>query len=223
MRRRPDKSLTHDWIWTAIDTLATRSGLTPSGLARLAGLDPTTFNRSKRLTAEGRPRWPSTESIAKVLQATETALDEFATLQLEKPIGLPFDDVEMSDIAGIEIAAEIRDATVPNWDPAPAQRLAEDGNVVVAPARRRFAVAVSDASLEPAYSMGNVLVVSESAEPRVGDRVLAKPAGMPVLPRLLLATCATHVELGRFSDSTQSLCVRRRDLDWIARIVLVHQ
>src|SRR5262245_17992607 len=38
--------LTHNQIWTAIDRLAAPAKLTPSGLARKAGLDPTTFNKS---------------------------------------------------------------------------------------------------------------------------------------------------------------------------------
>ena len=53
--------LTHAQIWTALDRLAERAGLSPSGLARKAGLDPTTFNKSKRITGDGRERWPSTE------------------------------------------------------------------------------------------------------------------------------------------------------------------
>jgi phage repressor protein C with HTH and peptisase S24 domain len=76
-------ALTHDWIWRAIDTLARQRGLSPSGLARLSGLDPTTFNPSKRFTPEGRPRWPSTESLSKLLAATDTSLDAFAALEIE--------------------------------------------------------------------------------------------------------------------------------------------
>ena len=72
--------LTHNQIWTAIDRLAARAKLSPSGLARKAGLDPTTFNKSKRVTPEGRQRWPSTESVAKALQATGTKFDTFVTL-----------------------------------------------------------------------------------------------------------------------------------------------
>ena len=72
--------LTHNQIWTAIDRLAARAKLTPSGLAKKAGLDPTTFNKSKRVTPEGRPRWPSTEFVAKALQATTTKFDTFVTL-----------------------------------------------------------------------------------------------------------------------------------------------
>ena len=73
-------SLTHNQIWTAIDRLAIRAKLTPSGLAKKAGLDPTTFNKSKRITPEGRPRWPSTESVAKSLAATGTKVDTFVSL-----------------------------------------------------------------------------------------------------------------------------------------------
>src|SRR6266404_5715861 len=62
MARQPKtpRMLTHGQIWTALDRLAERSGLSPSGLAKSAGLDPTTFNKSKRITSDGRERWPST-------------------------------------------------------------------------------------------------------------------------------------------------------------------
>src|SRR3569832_2601970 len=64
-------------IWDAIDSLAARHGFTPSGLAKLAGLDATAFNRSKRVSRDGRERWPSTESIAKLLEATGESFDAF--------------------------------------------------------------------------------------------------------------------------------------------------
>ena len=72
--------LTHAQIWTALDRLAARAGLSASGLAKKAGLDPTTFNKSKRITPDGRPRWPSTESVAKSLAATGTTMDTFVQL-----------------------------------------------------------------------------------------------------------------------------------------------
>src|SRR6202048_5544059 len=69
--------LTHDQIWTALDRLAERAGLSPSGLAKKSGLDPTTFNKSKRVTSDGRERWPSTESVSKALAATNVGIDTF--------------------------------------------------------------------------------------------------------------------------------------------------
>ena len=72
--------LTHDRIWAALDQLAKQAGLSPSALAIRAGLDATAFNKSKRTAPDGRPRWPSTESIAKALAATGTSFTEFAAL-----------------------------------------------------------------------------------------------------------------------------------------------
>ena len=72
--------LTHSQIWGAFDALAARQGLSPSGLAKLAGLDPTSFNKSKRGGADGKLRWPSTESLSKVLAATDVSLEDFVAL-----------------------------------------------------------------------------------------------------------------------------------------------
>ncbi|MEA2887390.1 MAG: hypothetical protein QOD11_1750, partial [Bradyrhizobium sp.] len=85
MAKNPTEMLTHDQIWDAMDRLAARSGLSPSGLAKASGLDPTTFNKSKRITPEGRPRWPSTESVAKALAATGVPFDTFVSLIEDTP------------------------------------------------------------------------------------------------------------------------------------------
>ncbi|MDR0449210.1 MAG: hypothetical protein LBG89_01975 [Rickettsiales bacterium] len=63
--------MTHKDVWDMIEMLAVSNGKTVSGLARHAGLDATTFNRSKRFTKEGQERWPSTHSISKILVATD--------------------------------------------------------------------------------------------------------------------------------------------------------
>lgn len=72
--------LTHQQVWSAIDQLAARHGYSASGLARAAGLDPTTFNKSKRFNADGRPRWPNTESIARILAVTGANMSDFMSL-----------------------------------------------------------------------------------------------------------------------------------------------
>src|SRR6201990_3746751 len=95
------RALTHEQIWGALDRLAARAGLSPSGLAKRAGLDPTTFNKSKRITADGRERWPSTESLAKALAATESSIDDF--VQLIGDDGRPAQSVPLLQLA---LAAE---------------------------------------------------------------------------------------------------------------------
>lgn len=214
-----ERPLTHDWIWLAIETLARRNGLTPSALARLAGLDPTAFNRSKRFTAEGRPRWPSTESVSKILEATRTSLDEFASIGLADALEVSFDDSEEGDLPGIVTVGEVRGAEVAGWEP----------QLLLAPANdepagpRRFAVAVADGSLEPVYSRGNTLVISEAAPSRPGDRVMVKPQGMQVMPRLLVAMTPSDIDLEPLGGNGRKETVARRHIDWMARIVLVRQ
>ncbi len=70
--------ITHQTLWSGIDKLALANHLSCSGLARLAGLDPTIFNPSKRVSKYGQPRWVSIETLAKVLNKTHTSLHEFA-------------------------------------------------------------------------------------------------------------------------------------------------
>src|SRR5258708_32617160 len=98
--QKAQRMLTHDQIWTALDRLAERAGLSPSGLAKRAGLDPTTFNKSKRITPDGRERWPSTESIAKALGATNSSIDRFVQL-----IGDSAQTVQSVPLLGFALAA----------------------------------------------------------------------------------------------------------------------
>ena len=77
--------LTHEQIWLGLDKLAAARGFSPSGLAKKAGLDPTSFNKSKRHSPEGKPRWPSTESLSKVLDITGMTMSDFILFIDEEP------------------------------------------------------------------------------------------------------------------------------------------
>jgi phage repressor protein C with HTH and peptisase S24 domain len=69
--------MTHYQIWHAIELFANEHGMSCSGLAKRSGLDPTTFNKSKRETVFGQPRWPSTGTISKILSATGASANDF--------------------------------------------------------------------------------------------------------------------------------------------------
>ena len=69
--------MTHEDVWHAIERFATDHGMSCSGLAKSSGLDPTTFNRSKRWSRAGQPRWPSTNSISKILASTGSSIQDF--------------------------------------------------------------------------------------------------------------------------------------------------
>jgi phage repressor protein C with HTH and peptisase S24 domain len=71
---------THTQIWDAFDAIAQRQGLSPSGLAKCAGYNATSFNRSKRFSPSGRERWPSTDILARVLRVASMDLRAFADL-----------------------------------------------------------------------------------------------------------------------------------------------
>src|ERR1700741_4619533 len=150
--------LSHEQIWGAIDRLAERHDLTPSGLARRAGLDSTAFNKSKRLSADGRPRWPSTESIAKIIEATGSSLDEFLELVGGRlRAGEPRSSVPMVGFAQAGAGGFFDDAGFPvghGWD------------LVELPAQVRegaYALQVQGDSMLPLYRDGDRLIVDPSA------------------------------------------------------------
>lgn len=77
INNKGERSMTHDDVWRAIERFATEHGMSCSGLAKCSGLDPTTFNKSKRWSKEGQPRWPSTNSISKILSSTGASIQDF--------------------------------------------------------------------------------------------------------------------------------------------------
>lgn len=67
----------HAAVWSAIDQIAAQLETSPSGLARRAGLDPTAFNKSKRIGDDGAPRWPSLGTLSLVLEVSGTTYADF--------------------------------------------------------------------------------------------------------------------------------------------------
>ena len=215
-------TLSHGEIWRAIDALAERFDMTPSAMARMAGLDPTSFNRSKRGSAEadGRPRWPSTESLAKLLEATGVNFSEFAALTERTSVraptrggrrGAPLLGLAQAghdgffDEAGMPVGA--------GWDEAPAPDLGEG----------LFALEVSGDELAPVYRDGDRLLVSPTVEPRKGDRVVARTMTGEVLVREMGRVTARTVELLPLDRSGDDRLLSRDEVAWIARIVWVSQ
>jgi len=211
--------LTHSKIWTAIDALARRYGLSPSGLAKRAGLDATAFNRSKRVTPEGRPRWPTTESVAKVLAATGASLDEFMHLlddegpALRKvPQPIPLIGLTQAGAGGF-----FDDGGFPvggGWDQIGFPRV-EDDNA--------YALEVTGDSMQPLYRDGDILIVSPNSTTRKGDRVVLRTTEGEVMAKILVRRSAKTVELASFNPAHPSLVFPVERIDWIARIVWASQ
>ena len=76
--------MNYDQIWQAIDKIAKQNGLSLSGLAKKSGLDATTFNKSKRVSPNGKKRCPSLESLNKILDTCHLNFADFYYLAENK-------------------------------------------------------------------------------------------------------------------------------------------
>ena len=206
--------LTHADIWNAVDRLATRAGLSASGLAKRAGLDPTTFNKSKRVTPEGRPRWPSTESIAKSLQATGVTLDSFVALISDRAAAQA---VPLIALAQAGADGYFDDSGLPSgkgWD-AIGFPAVNDEHV--------YALEVTGDSMLPVYRDGTVIVVSPSAPIRRGDRVVLGMQDGEVMARELKRRTAKSIELRALGPGQVERTLAVDEVRWIARIMWASQ
>ncbi|WHO73003.1 helix-turn-helix transcriptional regulator [Rhizobium sp. BT03] len=228
--------LSHDQIWGAIDRLAERHELTPSGLARRAGLDPTSFNKSKRLSADGRLRWPSTESIAKVLDATGASVEQF--LAFLQP------DAGFSRKPAGQLAGQPDGAVSPEGSSIPLLGFAQAGaggffddggfpagqgwDVVefpVAPSQKSavYALEVQGESMMPLYRDGDVLIVEPGAQVRRNDRVVVRTCAGEVMAKVLLRQSPRSIELMSLNPEHPNRTLELSDVDWIARIIWASQ
>jgi len=208
--------LTHAQIWTALDRLAARAGLSPSGLARKAGLDPTTFNRSKRMTPEGRSRWPSTESLSKSLTATGTSMETFVHL-IDDPDRSSSHGVPMIDFALAATDSHFDDSGHPagkGWDELAFPGIADDG---------AYALKIVGDSMAPIYRDGSVIVVSPAATVRKDDRVVVMTKDGHIMVKELKQQTPKVVELRALAKAQKDETLSARDVLWMARIVWASQ
>ena len=209
--------LTHAQIWAALDALGERHGLTASGLARKAGLDPTTFNRSKRKTAGGRQRWPSTESIAKVLRATGASLDEFMALVASKSKRAARNARPLIGLAEAGAGGFFDDAgfaTGTGWDEIDFLADADEHS---------YALEISGDSMAPLYRDGDVVIVSPSAPVRRGDRVVVKTTAGEILAKELKRQTARTIELRSLNPAYPDRALAKDEVSWMARILWASQ
>jgi phage repressor protein C with HTH and peptisase S24 domain len=208
--------LTHNQVWTALDRLAARAGLSPSGLARRAGLDPTTFNKSKRITPDGRQRWPSTESVSKALSATGTNIDIFVAL-IDGGGRSPAKSIPLLGLAEAGAADHFDDAGLPagkSWTET-ATPAVNDGQA--------YALEISGDQMEPAYRDGDVIIVAPSQPVRRGDRAVIKTSGGDVTVWQVKRKSQKAIDLKSLSPAQPDRTLNTSDVAWIARVVWVSQ
>ncbi len=212
-------AMQHEDLWRALDTLAAENGMTPSGLARAAGLDATTFNRSKRRGVDGRPRWPSTESLSRVLAATGASLEAFTALvagaralshgrrDRDRPL-------RVTKLNGCGLADRFDAQGCPSgrdWEHREAPMPADPGD---------YALRVETADLKPALCEGDLVMVSPEASIRNGDRVVASVEG-EVAPALFRNCEDDAIELAPLGRLRPARRVPASRLDWMHRITWI--
>jgi phage repressor protein C with HTH and peptisase S24 domain len=214
----------HEDIWRALDTLAAEHGLSASGLAKRSGLDPTTFNPSKRRMPDGRARWPSTESLAKVLNATGASLEAFTTLvtgaRALTATALPRNVARRIPLIGLaQAGAEgfFDDGGYPvggGWDEVSLPDVADPN---------AYALEISGDSMEPVFRDGDTVIVSPSAPIRRGDRVVVRTTAGEVMAKQLSRRSARRVELKSLNPAHPDYGFDLSDVAWIHRIVWASQ
>ncbi len=215
--------LSHQQVWAAIDALAERHSLSASGLAKRAGLDSTAFNKSKRLSADGRPRWPSTESLAKVMDATGSTLVEFIELVEQRStirvVGATITraTVPLLGFAQAGGGGYFDDAGFPvgqGWEQIPLPAGSSEG---------AYALQVQGDSMLPLYRDGDILIVEPGSRVRKGDRVVARTRGGEVMAKVLAARSSDAVVLVSLNPAHPDREIPASEIDWMARIVWASQ
>ena len=217
----------HSEVWQAIDRLADQHGLSVSGLARLAGLDPTSFNPSKRVAADGRPRWPSTESISKVLLALGCERDDILDL-----LSIPYETgpgqaglEQLSDTTTSIPVLGMAQAGAGGFFDSAGYPVGHGFDEVDLPgvSDDSFALKVTGDSMLPLYRQGDVVVVSRSTTIKRGDRVVVCTQDGEVMAKVLQRITQNKIELESFNSLHPALELRRHQVNWIARIVWASQ
>ncbi len=214
----------HDDIWRALDTLAAENGLSASGLAKRSGLDPTTFNVSKRRMPDGRARWPSTESVAKVLDAVGASLEQFTSLvtgarALTTGVAARSTGRRIPLIGLAQAGAEgfFDDGGYPvggSWDEVSLPDIADPN---------AYALEISGASMEPVFRDGDQIIVSPNAPIRRGDRVVLRTHKGEVMAKELARRSARRVEVLSLNPEFPHRGFDLDEVAWVHRILWVSQ
>ncbi|MBI2717168.1 MAG: helix-turn-helix transcriptional regulator [Rhizobiales bacterium] len=209
---------THKQVWSAIDTIAERYGFSASGLAKKAGLDPTSFNPSKRFGPDDRPRWPTMESINRVLDAAGAPVEEFAELLIGRKGQAPRRrQIPLLGLARAGKGGYFDDSGFPSgngW---------EEIDVPGVSDLNAYALEITGDSMQPVYREGDTIVVSPSATIRKGDRVVVKTSDGQVMAKVMQRQTAKTVELASFNPDHPVRTLDTKDLDWMARIIWASQ
>ena len=215
--------LTHEQIWQAIDRLATTFGYSPSGLAKQAGLDATSFNKSKRHAPDGKPRWPSTESVSRCLSATGATMSDFVSLVEDSDSQKRDSTLSIPVIGFAQAGAKgfFDEEGYPQGDSWDEVRF-PDYNAA-SNDEGTYALKVSGDSMEPLYRKNDVIVISPRSRVRKGDRIVLKTTEGEVMVKELVSQNENGVEVRSLNKKHENREFNQTQISWMGRVVWVSQ
>ena len=224
----------HAQVWAAIDALAQQNDMSVSRLARNAGLDPTTFNKSRRTAQDGRLRWPSTESLSKIMAATDIDFDQFALLMSQSNRDYAIQLTKLDQTGFAEAATQAAmvpliglaqagsggffdEAGLPSGDGWDAVDFPTNSHDQI------YALEIQGDSMEPLYRDGDRIIVSPTSSIRRGDRVVVRTVEGEVLAKVLARQTAKVLELESINPQHENRSIKMQEVDWVARIIWASQ
>lgn len=209
------EKMKYEEVWNAVDKLAKNRGLSASGLAKLAGLDATTFNKSKRIRPDGKKRWPSLDSINKILEVCNIGFEEFYNISntgepREGSTSIPF--IKFSKLT------EQQNFISKNLDTSL-------WNKVMFPDNRDnlYAIEIDAHNYAPVYKNGAMIMVASNSDIRKGDRIIIFQQNGEILINEFIRRTATKLVICDVNNCDIEIDMLISKIKLINRIVWASQ
>ncbi len=204
-------------IWRGIDSLAKSKGMTPSGLAGKAGLNPTTFNKSKREGSDGRKRWPSTESLNKVLEATGVSMLDFLSLAMGKDMTSPRFSIPL---------IKLNDADKDGVFSVLGEPLNEgEWDAIEFPgvSSKIYAIEISGDLFSPLYQDGTILISAVTKDLRKGDKIIIKLSNGSIILGELRRQSLRQLDIFSLASTGEEISLNLQEILWTSRVLWASQ
>ena len=224
--------LSHNQIWEALDRLAERHELTPSGLARARRPRPdllqqieTAFRRWAAALAldgidrQGARRHGREHGAVYGFHAAGRRLSKQPAGQQENAFPPQGGSIPLLGFAQAGAGGFFDDGGFPagqGWDVV---------DFPAAPSQKAgvYALEVQGESMMPLYRDGDVLIVEPGAQVRRNDRVVVRTNEGEVMAKVLLRQSPRSIELLSLNPEHPNRTLELSDVDWIARIIWASQ
>lgn len=205
----------YEQVWNAVDKLAKVQGLSASGLAKKAGLDATTFNKSKRIRPDGKKRWPSLDSINKIIEVSGISFEQFYNMIENETMPKFAPSIPFIKASNISEKLEIHDKgfNTNNWSKV---RFPDSKDNLLA-------LDIDSDNYLPNYRSGTLLILSKNSEVRRGDRVAIFKNDGSLLIKEFIRRTSSSLEVVEIDDLQKESSIDINQVKLVNRIVWAGQ